>query len=148
ILKSVLDRNLQIGESCCELGKNVFCTFSSGALTRGRRNINPAVAENSVEERWVFLVECVIKKRDVFFVVVHIFLLVGVFLIGVANRPRLEDERLPSPPSCELPLPLSSVLKVNSSSPSSAGKPASDMGRDYVKEEQIDIGQERDFATA
>src|SRR6266436_6552929 len=55
-------------------------------------NINPVVVQDLIEERWIFFGKRLVPKRDGFFVSIHIFVLVGVFVFGIHERTGCEIE--------------------------------------------------------
>src|SRR5438552_11781603 len=56
-------------------------------------HINPAVVQDLLEERWIFLGKRLVPKRDGFFVSIHIFALVAGVVLGIHERTGCELEK-------------------------------------------------------
>jgi hypothetical protein len=63
ILEHLLDRHLQIRKPRAEFDEQVFGTFSPRGLARGRRNVHSVLAQDAVDEPWIFPVECLNELR-------------------------------------------------------------------------------------
>ncbi len=85
-LEDVLYPEVQVGKGRCQLGEKRFCASWTGRLTGRRRNVDPVLAQDSVEKRWVLPGEGLVPEHDYLLVVVHISLRVGTPVLRLSRR--------------------------------------------------------------